>query len=240
MENSIYIALSRQSVLSTNMNIIANNVANVNTPGFRGQNLIFSEYVSDPRGQKDPLSFVTDHGQYQVTTPGSVKQTGNPLDISLNGPGFIGVKQPNGDIAYTRAGNFQLGIDGELQTSAGYSVVDAGGAEITIPAQSTEINIDTRGRISDQTGAIGQIQITEFENIQEMIPLGNNLYQIDAAGKPAEGTVVTQGTLEGSNVNAILETTRMIDTLRSYQGIQKLIQSEHERLRSAIQKLTRG
>ncbi|HRQ61733.1 MAG TPA: flagellar hook-basal body complex protein, partial [Alphaproteobacteria bacterium] len=89
MENSIYLGLSRQMVLRTNMNIVANNVANMNTPGYRGQNTLFEEYVSDPRGSDDPLSFVYDYGQYEDTKQGPLSATSNPLDVALNGPGFM-------------------------------------------------------------------------------------------------------------------------------------------------------
>src|SRR5262245_41709906 len=122
MENTIYLGLSRQMVLQDNMQIVANNVANVNTPGYRGQNLLFLEHISDPRGGDDPLSFVYDKGQYKNTQAGSLRSTGNPLDIALEGPGFIGVQAPNGKTAYTRAGNFQLSPEGILITQSGHIV----------------------------------------------------------------------------------------------------------------------
>jgi len=239
MENSIYIGLSRQMVLKTNMDIIANNVANINTPGYRGQNLIFQEFISDPRGQDDPLSFVYAHGQYQVTGPGPVRQTENMLNVALNGPGFLGVQAPDGSIAYSRSGDFQIGPENTLVTAAGLAVADTGGSAITIPAGSSEISIDEKGNISNQDGSLGQLMVVEFDNLQELDPLGNNLYKTDAAPVPAENTKVLQGFLEGSNVKPIIEMTRMIDTLRTFQSVQKVLQSENERLRTAIQKLTR-
>lgn len=240
MENSIYIGLSRQMVLRTNMDIIANNVANMSTPGFRGQNMIFAEYLSDPRGQKDPLSFVYDYGQYQMTDEGPLRQTGNPLDIALEGPGFLGVIAPDGEAAYTRAGGFEIDANGTLITTSGLQVADANGSPINVPADSTEIKIDERGFISNQAGEIGQLLIAEFENPQELEPFGSNAYKTAAAPQEAVNTRVKQGMLEGSNVNSIVEMTRMIDTLRSYQSVQKIMESENERLRSAIQKLTRS
>ena len=243
MENSIYLGLSRQMALRTDMDIIANNVANMNTPGFRGQNLIFQEYLDTHRrtgevGADDPLSFVVDDGQYQVTDPGPVRVTGNPLDISVNGPGFIGIQGPGGKVAYTRAGNFQLSPDGTLMTPAGYPVASQGGGGITIPQGSSEIKIDGRGVVSNQDGQLGQIMLVEFENIQQLNPLGNNLYTTDAAVKNADNSVVAQGQLEGSNIKPVIEMTRMIDTLRSFQSVQNVLQAENERLRTAIQRLT--
>ncbi|GJL84371.1 MAG: flagellar basal-body rod protein FlgF [Micavibrio sp.] len=240
MENSIYIGLSKQVVLQRNMDIIANNVANMNTNGYRGQNMVFSEFISDPRGQDDPLSFVVDHGQYQITDPGSVRITENPLDVSLTGPGFLGIQAPDGEVAYSRDGHFQQGLDGALVSGSGLSVVDQGGSPIIIPSGTTEINIDKKGVISNQNGAIAQLMIVEFEDIQKLEQLGNNLYRTDATTLPAEKTTVAQGTLESSNVKPVIEMTRMISTLRSFQGVQKILQTENERLRGAIQKLTQG
>ncbi len=238
MENSIYLGLSRQMTLKTNMEIVANNVANLNTPGFRAQNLLFHEFISDPRGADDPMSFVYDDGQYEITDPGSLSFTGNPLDLAVVGPGFIGVIGPGGQPTFTRAGNFQKAADGTLLTSAGYEVSGSGGGRITIPGDSTEINIDEKGFVSNQNGVVGQIKIVEFDNTQELEPIGNNLYRTDAREVPAMETRVKQGQLEGSNVKAVVEMTRMIDTLRSFQSVQNVLQSENERLRTAIQKLT--
>jgi flagellar basal-body rod protein FlgF len=238
MENTIYLGLSRQMTLQTKLDVIANNVANMSTPGYRGQNLLFSEYVSKPRGSTDSLSFVYDPGQYQNTESGSVSYTENPLDIYLSGPGFMGVQGPDG-INYTRAGNLEMRADGTLITSAGFPVAGAGGGAIVVPANSREISIDENGFVSNQDGQLGQLMIMEFENLQELKPLGNNLYKTDAAGAAAENTVVRQGALEGSNVNPVLEMTRMIDALRSFQNVHNIMNSENERLRTAIQQLTR-
>ena len=244
MENSIYLGLSKQMVLRTNLDIIANNVANMNTTGFRGQNLLFKEYVDQHRnvgdqGADDPLSFVYDQGQYEITTPGPVSFTGNPLDVSVIGPGFMGVQGPGEKTMYTRAGDFQMGVDGTLLTSAGFPVADQGGSPIRIPEKSGQISIDNKGVISNEDGEIGQIMLVEFENTQQLVAQGNNLYATDAATKPAENSTLKQAQLEGSNVLPVVEITRMIDTLRSFQSVNNVLQSENERLRTAIQRLTR-
>jgi len=238
MENSIYIALSRQKVLKTNMDIVANNIANMNTTGFRGQTPLFEEYITDPTYNKDPMSFVLDYAQFQNTAAGSHEQTGNPLDVALNGPGFMAIEAHNGDTVYTRDGNFQLSADGTLTTMAGLRVLGSGGS-INIPAGSTEINIDEKGIISNQNGTLGQLQIVEFENLQSLKPQGDNTYRTDGGKKEPSNTNVQQGFIEGSNVNPIMETNRMISILRDYQRVQRLLEGEHERLRSAIQKLSK-
>lgn len=239
MENSIYIGLSRQLTLQRDMNIVANNIANVNTPGYRGQNLVFEEFVSDPRGADFPIRQVFDYGQYQITKPGPMRQTGNPLDVAVNGPGFLGVQTPDG-IKYTRAGNFETNANGELVTPDGFLVADAGGGTITIPGNAKHIMISETGAISTDQGQIAQLMLKEFDNVQKLDPWGSNLYSTDDEGKPAENSKVAQGMLEGSNVEAVLEITRMIEVSREYQSMQRTLQSEHERQRTAIQRLTRG
>ena len=241
MENSIYLGLSRQVTLRTNMDIIANNVANMNTNGYRGQNTLFQEYLSKPRGYDDPLSFVNDEGHYQITAPGPLRQTGADLDIAVVGPGFIGVQAPSGDVEYTRDGNFSMDPNGTLVTQAGFPVADIGGGTITIPPNTQNIKIDDRGNVSSDEGALGQIGIFEFENVQQLEQRGNNLYAIvNGTATPAQETRVRQGFVEGSNVKPVIEMTRMIETLREYQSVQNVMQKENERLRSAIQKLTSG
>jgi len=221
------------------MDIVANNIANMSTSGFRAQNPLFEEYLTDPRYNDDPMSFVYDYGQYQMTSQGSVQKTDNPFNVALNGPGFIGVQTPNGETAYTRDGNFQKREDGTLVTSSGLPVLGDGGP-IVISNDATELNIDEKGNISDQNGPVARIMIVEFENVQELTPTGNNLYATEGDTVPAENTRVAQGYLEGSNVNSITEMTRMIEILREYQSTQKLLESEHERLRGAIRTLTRA
>ena len=237
MENSIYLALSRQMVLQTNMDIVANNIANMNTNGFRGQSPLFEEYISDPRYNDDPLSFVADYGQYQLTAPGPLTQTGNPLHVAMAGKGYMGVQMPSGDVGFTRDGNFQKRADGTLVNSAGYPVMGQGGP-ILIPENSTEVSIDERGMISNQDGQIGQLMVVEFDNEQVLVPTSNNTYSSPDPGRPAQETTVQQGFLEGSNVNPITEVSRMVEVLRNFQGTQKILETEHDRLRSAIQKLT--
>ena len=245
MENSIYLALSRQVALRTNMDMIANNIANANTPGFRAQNLLFEEYISDPRGDfvdrgaEGELSFVYNRGQYQSTESGPMSFTENPLDVALEGPGFFGVQGPDGETFYTRAGQFQLDAQGTIVTPDGAPVAGQGGGPIVIPPDSTEIKIDARGFVSNQDGQLGQLMVVEFENLQALEPTGNNLYRSPQEGQPSEGTTVAQGMLEGSNVTPVIEMTRMIETLRSYQSTQSLLRNENERLRGAIQTLTR-
>lgn len=237
MENSIYVGLSGQVALEEKMALIANNVANVSTPGYRAQNAVFKEFISDQRRMKEDVSLVFDYGQYQVTDPGPIKLTGNPLDVALVGPGFLGVQTPDG-VQYTRAGNFSVNALGELVTARGQKVADQGGGTITIPDDAKYVTIDEKGVVSTDQGASGSLMVAEFKDYQKLEPAGNGLYKTQEQPTPAADTRVVQGKLEGSNVQAVLEMTRMIDVLREYQSVQRIMQSEHDRQSTMIQRLS--
>ncbi len=238
MENSIYVGLSGQVALEEKMALIANNVANINTPGYRGQNAVFKEFISDQRRMKEDVSLVYDIGQYEVTDPGPLKMTGNALDVALVGPGFMGVQTPQG-VHYTRAGNFTLNALGELVTARGQKVADQGGGTITVPADAKFISIDRKGVVSTDQGEVGTLMVAEFADYQKMEPTGNGLYKTDQPRTPAAGTKVVQGQLEGANVQAVVEMTRMIDVMREYQAVQNVMTTEHERQQRAIQRMLR-
>ncbi len=244
MENSIYTGLSRQIALAEKMDIIANNVANMSTPGYRAQNMVFKEYINRPprsegvENPKDPLSMVMDYGQYQDTEIGPIQQTGNPLDVALQGPGWFGVQTANG-VQYTRAGNFTLNGQGELVTSSGDKVANGGGGTITVPSEAKEIKIDRTGKIFTDQGEIGSLMVMTFPSDQDLKAQGNGLYSSPTAGIPSEDTKVMQGMLEGSNVKPVLEMTRMIDVARNYEATQRMLQNEHDRQRTMIERLVR-
>ncbi len=239
MENTIYVGLSGQVSLEAKLALVANNVANLNTPGYRGQNAVFKEFISDQKRMKEDVSLVYDIGQYEVTDPGPIKLTGNSLDVALIGPGFLGVQTPEG-VQYTRAGNFALNASGELVTSRGFKVANQGGGTITIPDDAEYVMIDQTGAISTDQGIISSLMVSEFADYQKMEPQGNGLYKYDGAATPATDTKVIQGKLEGSNVSAVIEMTRMIDLMREYQAIQNVMQNEHDKQRTAIQRIMRS
>lgn len=224
--------------IEARMATVSNNVANMSTPGYRGQNVVFHEYVSEQRRMKEDVSLVYDYGQYEVTDPGPIKVTGNPLDVALVGPGFMGIQTPEG-VQYTRAGNFGLNANGEIVNARGMLVADQGGGSITIPADAEYVSIDEKGVVSTDQGAVGSLMMVEFADYQQMKPAGNGNYATEQAPIPATETRMQQGKVEGSNVQAVVEMTRMIDVLREYQSTQRMMQSEHERMRTAIQRIMR-
>lgn len=243
MENSLYIGLSRQVALQEQMDTVANNIANLNTPGYREHNMVFLEYLSQQRNAEkagnDSISMVHDYGQFMNTENGPLRSTGNPLDVAIEGPGFFGIQTPDG-VQFSRAGNFQLNGARELVTGSGQLVADNGGGTIAIPENAIEVTISRNGTVSTDQGELAQLMVVEFENPQSLVAQGNGLYKTEEAGNPAENTRVMQGMLEGSNVNAVLEMTRMIDVSRAYQSTQRMLQTEHDRQRGMIQTLTRS
>jgi flagellar basal-body rod protein FlgF len=240
MENALYIGMSRQRVLESQMTMVANNIANIATPGYRAQDLLFREYITDPKGQGPAYSMVYDHGQFTSTAPGVTQTTGAPLDVALQGPGFFAVTTPQGQ-RYTRAGNFTLNAQNQLMLPTGELVSSGGGSPITLPAGATDIAIDERGTITTSEGIAGQIAIVEFDNTDALVREGNGLYSAPATANPvpAANTRAMQGMLEASNVQGVVEVTKMINILRDYQSLQRMIQGEHDLERTAIQRLTR-
>lgn len=238
MENSIYVALSRQVGIEEKMAITANNIANVNTPGYRAQNMVFNEFLADPRGIEDPLSQVLDYGHYQNTAPGSFRTTGNPLDVAIQGEGYMGVQTADG-IAYTRNGRLSLNVNREIVNPAGLPITDEGGNPISIPADAQDVIIAQDGTISSENGVISKLKLVRFDNEQELRATGDGLYRTEQAEQPIEEPRFVQGAYEESNVSAVLEMTRMIQTSRDFQSIHRLMQNEHDRQRTMIQRLTR-
>jgi len=236
MENAGYIALSRQMVLRREMDVIANNMANLNTPAYKGQSMLFVEYLETAdNGEK--MSFVQDISLVRNLTEGQMTSTENPLDLAIAGDGYFEVETPVGT-RYTRNGVFQLNAAGELVTSSGQRVLGEGGQPIILPPNSTDVTITRDGTISTSQGPAGRLRLVRFEDEQSMVKLADGLYDADGQDAlPAEGAEVMQGMVEGSNVQGIIELTRMIETVRSYTNTGKLVNDEHERLRRAIQSL---
>jgi flagellar basal-body rod protein FlgF len=236
VESPTYIALSRQLGLRRQMDMVANNLANVNTPAYKGEKMMFVEFLSEP--QKDvPLSFVQDRGSARDLRSGPLTKTGNPLDFAIAGDGYFTVQTDRGP-RYTRAGRFQLSTDRQLTNSQGHALLTATGQPIVVPPGSNEITVAADGTISAGTESIGRIGVTNFANQQAMKREESNLYSSDAPPQPVAGARVLQGSLEESNINSVIELTKMIGIHRTYAANQKLLQEEHERARRAITTLT--
>ncbi|WMT85716.1 flagellar basal-body rod protein FlgF [Pelagibacterium sp. 26DY04] len=241
IENAQLIGLSRQMALQRQMDVVANNLANINSTGFKAEAILFEEYIMPvaadrtfPRGSQE-LSYVQDWATMHDLAPGAVTQTGNPLDLALAGEGFFAVQAPEG-IRYTRNGAFEINSDGVLVTQNGYPVLTDGGNQIVFAPEEIDIAITPEGAVTSSAGNKGALQVVEFENAQELTRTGDTMF---AGGTPlpATATAVVQGALERSNVSGVGEMTEMIRVTRAYSSLADLMNKQDELRRSAIQRL---
>ncbi len=236
MESPALITLSRQLTLRREMDVVANNIANMNTPSFKGEQMMFVEYLVKPE-RNQPLSFVQDFGMVRDMTEGPLAPTNNPLDIAISGDGFFTVDTENG-ARYTRSGRFQLDQDGQVTNQLGQPLLTQDGQPIVVPPGSGPITIASDGTFSAGTDTFGTIGIVTFDNPRDMKREANNLFNTDEPPQPAIDSQIMQGMLEESNVSGIAEMTRMIEIHRRYTSNQRLMQQEHDRIRRSITKLT--
>lgn len=243
METTGYIALSRQATLRREMDVIANNLANMNTTGYKGQKMMFVQHLVRSKGGDGligpKLAYVRDVATVRDYSPGHLQQTNNPLDVAINGEGFFSVQTPQG-VRYTRAGRFSLDATGQMTTADGYPVLSEGGQPFTFGPQDTDITISRDGTVATNNGPLGRLSVVTFENQHKLKEVAGGLYDTDQEARPAERPDVTQYMLEGSNVEPILEITRMIEVNRSYTSVKSLIDKEGERLKSMSTELSRA
>ncbi|MEO0393626.1 MAG: flagellar hook basal-body protein [Pseudomonadota bacterium] len=244
MENTSYITLSSQVATQRRMNVLSNNLANMNTPGFKADKPMFLEYIEKIDGQEfrdrnqRRMSMVNDYGTFTDFRQGTFEPTGGPLDMALNGSGFFAVDLGGGARGYTRNGSFQLDSDRRLVNTQGLPVLDTNDNEINIPNGDAQIRVAEDGTLSTETGVIAQIKVVRFNREQFMEPRGDGIRTTDEAEQDNEGTTIQQGMLEGSNVNPITAMTDLITISRAYSRAQNMGNQEHERIGRAIRKLS--
>jgi flagellar basal-body rod protein FlgF len=251
MDNAQLIGLSRQVALARNLEVVANNIANVNTTGFKGDNAIFEEFLSLPARESQttggiglPLSFVQDRGVWRDFAQGALQATGNPLDVAINGDGFLVVQSPNGE-RYTRNGSLQIAASGQLVTNDGMPVLGENGP-ITFQPTDRNIAISKDGRVTVNEGADsrtegfrGKLRLVRFAQPQQLRKDGTSNF-IAAEGvtpEAAANSTIQQSFVEKSNINAVMEMTRMIDITRTYTQIANMLQQHSDMRRTAIQQL---
>ena len=254
---SLNIAATGMLAQQLNVEVISNNIANMNTTGFKRQRAEFQDLLyqnqrrvgstsSDtgtvvPSGVQVGLGVKT-ASVYMITEQGNLVSTENTLDLAISGPGFFSLQLPSGETAYTRAGSFQLSATGEIVNADGYTVNPG----VTIPANATDISINASGQVLvkidgqvNQTN-VGQLQLSTFPNAAGLEANGDNLFLETAAsgtattGNPAAagfGNLI-QGFLETSNVNTVAEITNLITAQRAYEMNSKVIQTSDEMLNS--------
>ena len=254
------IAATGMLAQQTNVEVIANNIANQNTTGFKRQRAEFQDLLyqterragaqSSDTGTIVPVGVqigigVKTAAVYRVTTQGNLTTTSNPLDVAIQGRGFFQILQPDGTTAYTRAGSFQLSPTGQVVTADGFTVQPG----ITVPQNTVAISINASGQVQAQVAGqtapqtVGQFQLANFPNEAGLEALGNNLFlETPASGQPITGNPtsigfgsLTQGLLETSNVDIVSEITNLITAQRAYEMNSKVIQTTDQMMTSLNQ-----
>ena len=252
---ALSIASTGMLAQQTNVEVIANNLANMNTTGFKEQRVEFQDLLyqnvqaagasSSDSGTLLPSGIQLGAGVktgavYRIQTQGDLKSTSNPYDVSIQGPGFFRVQQPDGTDAYTRAGNFSLSPQGQIVTDKGYTVAPG----IAVPANAISVTINAQGQVEAMTpGAttpttVGQLELTRFPNEAGLNAIGGNLYlETASSGAPQSGVpgssgygTIQQGFLETSNVNAVDEITSLITAQRAYEMNSKVVSAADQML----------
>ncbi len=252
MDNASLVGLSRQVVLERELGVVANNLANINTTGYKADSSIFEQFLMPeasadafPPGSRD-LDYVQDRATWHKFAPGPTQRTGSALDVAIDGDAFLVVQTAAGQ-RYTRNGALQIGPTGTLMTSAGDPVLGVGG-QIQFQTTDHDISIGEDGTITVREGAAatsdsirGQLQLAHFDNAGALQKEGSNLFSAPGgvAPQPAlPNTRVRQGTIEQSNVNAVAEMSRMIEITRAYESIAGLLQQQNSERLQALDKLS--
>ncbi len=242
MENALLIGLSRQVALGRELDVIANNMANVTTNGFKARSSRFREYLMPVASAETfpaadrRLSYVIDAGTPLDIRSGAIEHTGNPLDVAIKGDAFLAVQTPAGE-RYTRNGSLEINPQGQLVTSDGHAVLGDNGP-ITFTPQEGGFSIAPDGTISSDQGQRGKLRLVRFDNPQGLRNEGANLFSSAAQSQPAGNTSRLQsGAVERSNVKPVIEMSRLIEVNRSYTSVATMIGRMDELRRTAISRL---
>jgi flagellar basal-body rod protein FlgF len=237
MQSNIYVALSAQMALQRRLDTLANNVANTNTVGFRGEEMSFEELVSPPG--TDPVSFVSKGENHISTKQGEITQTGNPLDVAVRGNSWLAIQTPNG-VAYTRDGRMQMTSEGVLTTLDGYPFLDAGGVPVQLNPNDPPPTINKAGTIEQAGNNLGALGLYRM-------PQGANLTRAEGVAVVSDvpptaeldflNNGVVQGYVEKSNVNPILEMTHLITIQRNFQAVSTMMNDTESSLTDALKTL---
>lgn len=233
MDNASYAALTRQAGLMREMQVVANNIANSSTTGYRRGGLIFGEYVASTGDERDSLSMTLGDAWMTDTRQGPLEQTGGSFDFAIEGEGFFLVMTPEGE-RLTRAGAFTAGPEGELMAADGAQLLDAGGAPLFVPQGARSISLAPDGTLAADGQPIGQVGVFRPTDPLGLTRQGSTRFASEAGWEPLEEPKLMQGFLEGSNVNPVTEITRMIEVQRAYELGQSFLDKEDERIRGVL------
>jgi flagellar basal-body rod protein FlgF len=242
MDINSSVATSRLIAQQRAMDVIAANVANTNTPGYKTARVQFSDWVSRQTGTSAPaggktVDYTQDRATWREQQAGAISHTGNPFDLALAGEGYFTVNTPRGP-RLTRDGRFGPMPDGTLADSAGNAVLNPAGRPIQLSPSDTEVAIAGDGTVSSRNGQLGRIGVVRPNDPMQLQAEGGTLFIVRSGGTtPVASPGIVQGGVEESNVQPVLEITRMMDTMRQFQFTTQLVQAEADRQQNAIDKL---
>ncbi|MFN3936837.1 MAG: flagellar hook-basal body complex protein [Gemmobacter sp.] len=237
MDNAIYAGLARQSGLMREMQVVANNIANLSTTGFRREGVVFAEHVRALDGSPS-LSMGRASARHIDLSQGDLAATGSRFDFAIRGAGFFLVETPAGE-RLTRAGHFLPDPEGGLVTPQGHRLLDAGGARVALPPGTRDIALGEDGTLSADGLPVARIGLWQPADPKDLQHEAGTLFRSGAVEPLEDPGTVLQGHLETANVNAVIEIARMIEVSRSYELGQSLLDREDERIRGVIQTLAR-
>lgn len=244
MDTTLYVGLSHQMAMRRNMDILANNIANINTTAFKKESAIFQEYLMEMDHTDTPaankVAFVQDKAVIRDFAEGKFRATGNALDVAVNGKNFFVVEMPDGSQRYTRNGHFRLGDDGTLVTSSNKPVLDDNGSPIVFADNDESIDIAGDGTVSTKgRGVIGKLGVVTFDNLSALEKAGESLFTTEEQPVPSQSYTVMQAMIEDSNVEPIIEISNLMSVSRRYQSVAQLLDRQQEMEANAINRLAR-
>ncbi len=237
MENIGYTTLTRQAGLMREMQVVANNLANSATTGFRQEGLIFAEFVQRT-GDGPSISMARANVRNTSMLQGALIQTNGTLDFAVEGDGFFLIETPAGE-RLTRAGNFALSAEGDLVTNDGFRVLDAGGAPVFVPPDATDLGVSPDGTVSADGRPLGQIGLIKPVDRIDLIREDGVMFRTEGDIEPVIDGRILQGFLEGANVDPVGQIARMIEVQRAYEMGQSFLDAENKRILSALDTFTR-
>lgn len=235
MDNTGYIGISRQSGLLRELQTIANNIANVNTTGYRRGGSLFASEVDKPDAEDPEMSIATMNRQYVDLTEGEIKGSSGSLDFAIEGQGFFTVETPEGP-RLTRAGAFSLNANGEIVTTSGKRVLDESGGAIVVPIDAQTISAGSDGSVTADGQLVGRLGVVTADPAT-LVREGDNLFRAEQGYTPLPEARVKQFALEGSNVSAVTEIAQLIEVQRTYEMGQKFLQTDDDRIMRAVRQL---